>query len=51
MNIVVFGADGMVGSRIGAELDQRGHEVTGASRASGTDITDADCRRDRRIRR
>jgi putative NADH-flavin reductase len=41
MKIVVVGASGMVGSRIATELSERGHEVVGASRASGTDITDA----------
>jgi uncharacterized protein len=40
MNIVVFGPTGMIGSEIVAELEKRGHEVTGASRATGTDITD-----------
>ena len=40
MKIVVFGPTGMVGSRIVAELEQRGHEVAGASRSLGTDITD-----------
>ena len=40
MKIVVFGPTGMVGSAIVTELTQRGHEVAGASRASGTDITD-----------
>jgi uncharacterized protein len=40
MNIVVFGSTGMIGSRIAAELERRGHEVIGASRATGTDITD-----------
>ncbi len=40
MRIVVFGPTGMVGSRIVAELSARGHEVIGASRSSGTDITD-----------
>jgi putative NADH-flavin reductase len=40
MKIVVFGPTGMVGSPIVAELTQRGHEVVGASRGSGTDITD-----------
>lgn len=40
MRIVVFGPTGMIGSRIAAELADRGHEVVGASRASGTDITD-----------
>jgi putative NADH-flavin reductase len=42
MKIVVFGSTGMIGSRIAAELEQRGHEVIGMSRASGVDITDAD---------
>jgi hypothetical protein len=40
MKIVVFGSTGMIGSRITAELAQRGHEIIGASRATGTDITD-----------
>jgi putative NADH-flavin reductase len=40
MNIVVFGATGMVGSRVVAELEQRGHTVTGATRATGADVTD-----------
>jgi putative NADH-flavin reductase len=40
MKIVVFGSTGMIGSRIVTELEQRGHEVIGASRASGTDVTD-----------
>jgi len=41
MKIVVFGATGMVGSRITAELERRGHQVIGATRASGADITEA----------
>ena len=40
MKIVVFGPSGMIGSCIAAELGSRGHEVVGASRASGTDVTD-----------
>ena len=40
MNIIVFGPNGMIGSRIVAELEQRGHDVTGVSRASGIDATD-----------
>ena len=40
MNIVVLGHTGMIGSRITAELEQRGHQVTGASRSTGTDVTD-----------
>src|SRR4051794_28314050 len=42
MKIVVFGPTGMVGSRIVAELEQRGHEVVGACRSGGTDVTDPD---------
>lgn len=42
MKIVVFGPTGMIGTRIARELEQRGHEVIGASRASGVDITDVD---------
>ena len=42
MRIVVFGPTGMVGSRIVAELEQRGHEVVRASRSGGTDVTDPD---------
>lgn len=40
MKIVLFGPNGMIGSRIAAELTSRGHEVVGVSRSSGTDITD-----------
>lgn len=40
MKIVVFGSGGMIGSRIATELEQRGHDVTGASRSTGADITD-----------
>jgi putative NADH-flavin reductase len=40
MKIVVFGATGMIGSRVAAELEQRGQEVVGASRSSGVDVTD-----------
>jgi len=40
MKIVVFGPSGMIGSCIVAELSERGHEIVGASRTSGTDITD-----------
>jgi putative NADH-flavin reductase len=42
MKIVVFGPTGMIGSRIVTELEQRGHEVIGVSRATGADITDPD---------
>ena len=40
MKIVLFGSGGMIGSRIAAELEQRGHVLTGASRSTGADITD-----------
>ena len=40
MKIVVFGPTGMIGSRIVAELEQRGHEVIGVSRSTGADVTD-----------
>lgn len=40
MRVVLFGPTGMIGSRIAAELSDRGHEVIGVSRSSGTDITD-----------
>jgi uncharacterized protein len=39
MKIVLFGATGMVGSDIAAELDRRGHEVTRAGRSTGADVT------------
>ncbi|GAA2016344.1 NAD(P)H-binding protein [Catenulispora yoronensis] len=35
MNIVLFGATGMVGSRIAAEAAARGHRVTAVSRSGG----------------
>ncbi|ETZ90796.1 NAD dependent epimerase/dehydratase family protein [Mycobacteroides abscessus MAB_030201_1075] len=40
MKIAIFGATGMVGSRIAAELRSRGHQVTGYSRR-GSDSTRA----------
>ena len=40
MKIVVFGATGMIGTRIAAELEQRGHAVTAAARATCADVTD-----------
>lgn len=40
MKILLFGPAGMIGSRIATELEQRGHEITGASRTTGADITD-----------
>ena len=40
MNIVVFGATGMIGTRITAELEHRGHAETAATRATGADVTD-----------
>jgi putative NADH-flavin reductase len=39
MKIVVFGSTGMIGTRIVAELTRRGHEVIGATRTGGADIT------------
>jgi putative NADH-flavin reductase len=44
MKILVFGATGMIGQRIVAELTRRGHEVTGVSRSGGPvkgDVHDA----------
>ncbi|WP_188191791.1 NAD(P)-dependent oxidoreductase [Nonomuraea sp. SYSU D8015] len=35
MKILLFGATGMIGQRIAAELTDRGHEVTGVSRSGG----------------
>lgn len=35
MKILLFGATGMIGQRIAAELADRGHEVTGVSRSGG----------------
>jgi putative NADH-flavin reductase len=40
MRIVLFGASGMIGSRIDSELEERGHDVVVASRSSGVDATD-----------
>ena len=40
MKIVVFGATGMIGSRIAHELEQRGHEIVPATRSQGIDVTD-----------
>ncbi|CAB4929169.1 unannotated protein [freshwater metagenome] len=42
MKIALFGATGMVGSRIAAEATARGHEVTALSRSTGGDLADAD---------
>ena len=42
MKIALFGATGMVGSRIAAEATARGHEVTSLSRSTGGDLADAD---------
>ncbi|MCW2736571.1 NAD(P)H-binding protein [Nocardioides sp.] len=42
MKIALFGATGMVGSRIAAEATSRGHEVTPLSRSTGGDLADAD---------
>lgn len=41
MKIAVFGATGMVGSRIAHEAESRGHEVTALSRSTGADMADA----------
>lgn len=35
MRIAVYGASGMVGSRVAAEAVRRGHQVTGVSRSGG----------------
>lgn len=40
MKIAVVGASGMVGSRVVAEAERRGHHVTGVSRGTGGDATD-----------
>ncbi len=40
MKIALFGATGMIGSRIATELESRGHEIVYATRASGYDVTD-----------
>jgi uncharacterized protein len=40
VKIVVFGATGMIGTRIAAELEERGHAETAATRAIGADVTD-----------
>jgi uncharacterized protein len=40
MKIVLFGATGIIGSRIAAELEQRGHEVVAATRSTGVDAID-----------
>ena len=42
MKIALFGATGMVGSRIAAEATARGHQVTTLSRSTGADLADAD---------
>jgi len=39
MKTVLFGATGMIGSDIAAELDRRGHEVTRVDRSTGADVT------------
>lgn len=41
MKIALFGATGMVGSRIAAEATSRGHAVTTLSRSTGADMADA----------
>jgi hypothetical protein len=42
MKIALFGATGMVGSRIATEATGRGHQVTALSRSTGEDLADAD---------
>ena len=42
MKIALFGATGMVGSRIAAEATARGHEVTALSCSTGGDLADPD---------
>ena len=39
MKVVLFGATGMIGSDIAAELDRRGYEVTRVDRSTGADVT------------
>jgi putative NADH-flavin reductase len=39
VKIVLFGATGMIGSRIAEELARRGHEIVPATRVTGTDAT------------
>jgi putative NADH-flavin reductase len=46
MKIALFGATGMVGSRLAAEATARGHEVTGLSRSTGGDLADPAAVRD-----
>ena len=41
MKIALFGATGMVGSRIAAEATARGNQVTWLSRSTGGDLADA----------
>jgi uncharacterized protein len=40
MKITLFGAGGMIGSRVATELGRRGHQVTKATRSAGIDVTD-----------
>ncbi len=42
MKIVLFGATGMLGSRVAAEARGRGHEVTGVTRSGNEDTRPAD---------
>ncbi|MBS2939279.1 NAD(P)H-binding protein [Nocardioides sp. J2M5] len=42
MKIALFGATGMVGSRIASEATARGHDVTALSRSTGADMGSAD---------
>lgn len=40
MKLIVFGATGLLGSRVADEAERRGHAVTRVSRSSGVDATD-----------
>jgi len=40
MKVVLFGATGMIGSRVAHELEVRGHRVVPASRSNGIDVTE-----------
>src|SRR4051812_3901298 len=40
MKVTLFGPTGMIGSRIAAELARRSHDISGASRSTGADVTD-----------
>ena len=42
MRIAIYGATGMIGSRVAAEAVSRGHHVTGISRSGGVGLTQGD---------